>query len=30
LFAIIFGALTAYFTLGEVSVTEVKVTPVEP
>jgi hypothetical protein len=30
LFAIIFGALTAYFTLGEVSVTEVKIAPVEP
>jgi hypothetical protein len=30
LFAIIFGAVTAYFTLGEVSVTEVKVTPLEP
>jgi hypothetical protein len=30
LFAIVFGALTAYFTIGEVSVTEVTITPVEP
>jgi hypothetical protein len=30
LFAVIFGALTACFTIGDVSVTEVKVTPVGP
>lgn len=30
LFAIVFGALTAFFTVGDVSVTEVTITPVEP
>lgn len=30
LFAIVFGAFTAFFTVGDVSVTEVTITPVEP
>jgi hypothetical protein len=30
LFAIIFGAVTAYFTIGDVSVTEVKMPTTEP
>lgn len=30
LFAVVFGAITAYFTIGEVSITEVTVTPAEP
>jgi hypothetical protein len=30
LFAVIFGAVVAYLTVGEVSITEVPVTPIEP
>ena len=30
LFAVVFGALTAYFTVGEVTVTDVTVSPAGP